>query len=266
MIKLLDILSENIKKRLVNEDINIKFPSPLPGITYTYNKSEYDWNAGRDYGKHKAADIEAPSGTIFRSPMNATVTGVDTSYSKSCGGFIRIKNSDNLVMSFCHVREFFVDVGDIVNAGDALGEVGGDVNDKYKGRSTGPHLHFKIRTGGSNGTIVKPWDYIDFTKGFDDIVNSKQSKEYERPKKGTPLKGIRIQHKAYISDEELNNIKSEIFPKFEEFIDNNESLANYEIEDLDIMVSEDKIYYVVKFKEYADLNYTYDNGKFILVR
>ena len=39
-----------------------------------------------------------------------------------------------------------------------------------------------------------------------------------------------------------------------------------QIKGSDIMVSEDKIYYVVKMDKFADILYIYNNGKFELVR
>jgi biotin carboxyl carrier protein len=223
MIKLIDILSESVKKHLIKEEeVNGKFPSPLPGIRYSYRKSEYDWTARRDYGAHHAADIPAPSGTVFRSPMDATVTDVTTSFTKPCGGFIRIRNSNNLVMSFCHVRKFFVSVGDVVRPGDPLGEVGGGDNDPYRGRSDGPHLHFKIRTGGNNGPEVKPWDYVDFTKGFSNSVGTPSSVP---PSPGESITD-RIQR---LRDEGMSNLSiasllgidvAEVEAKLEDFRDN----------------------------------------------
>ena len=160
MNKLLKILSEEIKNNLINESIIGKYPSPLGPVKYSYSKSERDWNAGRDYGQHKAADIPVPSGTIIYSPFNGVVTKSTTNYSKPCGGAIFIEDDNGVRMNFCHVRKFFVQKGQSITVGDPLGETGGGETDSYRGRSSGPHLHFKVR---HNGRIVKPWDYVDFT-------------------------------------------------------------------------------------------------------
>ena len=118
------------------------------------------------------------------------------------------------------------------------------------------HLHFGIK---KNNTFVDPTPYVDLSRGFDDMVGTQSSqqpisqdyedepKKVDRPTTGIPLKGSLKQHLPYISDEELNEIESEIFPKFEEFIENNEDLSHIknQIKGSDIMVSEDKIYYVV---------------------
>jgi len=166
MNKLLKILSEEIKNNLINESILYKYPSPLGPVNYSHSKSERDWKAGRDYGQHKAADIPVPSGTIIYSPLNGVVKKSTTRYSKPCGGAIFIEDDNGVKMNFCHVRKFFVQKGQSISVGDPLGETGGGDKDLYRGRSSGPHLHFKIR---HNGVIVKPWDYVDFTKSPEEM-------------------------------------------------------------------------------------------------
>jgi len=162
MNKLLKILSEEIKKNLIIEvhSTSGKYPSPLGPVNYSYSKSEKDWRAGRDYGAHNAADIRVDSGTIIYSPLNGIVIDSTTRYSKPCGGAIIIEDENKVRMSFCHVRKFFVQKGQSISIGDPLGETGGGKNDPYRGRSSGPHLHFKVR---HNGRVVKPWDWVDFT-------------------------------------------------------------------------------------------------------
>lgn len=44
-------------------------------------------------------------------------------------------------------------MGDRVNTGDKLGELGNS------GRSTGPHLHFEVRPGG--GSAVNPISWLN---------------------------------------------------------------------------------------------------------
>jgi len=52
---------------------------------------------------------------------------------------------------FWHQSKFYVQVGDIVEQGQVIGEVGGT------GRVTGPHLHWELWV---NGIQVDPYDWL----------------------------------------------------------------------------------------------------------
>ena len=56
--------------------------------------------------------------------------------------------------------EFFVAVGDVVEAGQLIGKVGDQsiVDAGLAGRATGPHLHWEIWV---NGVQVDPLDWLD---------------------------------------------------------------------------------------------------------
>jgi murein DD-endopeptidase MepM/ murein hydrolase activator NlpD len=52
---------------------------------------------------------------------------------------------------YAHLNKALVKVGDYVQRGDVIGELGNT------GRSTGPHLHYEVLL---NGTPVDPMRYI----------------------------------------------------------------------------------------------------------
>jgi murein DD-endopeptidase MepM/ murein hydrolase activator NlpD len=65
-------------------------------------------------------------------------------------------NGDTITSVYAHMQHgtMLYSVGDIVKAGDVIGNTGNT------GMSTGPHLHFEIRLGGINGTKVDPLDWL----------------------------------------------------------------------------------------------------------
>jgi peptidoglycan hydrolase-like protein with peptidoglycan-binding domain len=64
------------------------------------------------------------------------------------------------------VSEFKVSVGDIVKQGQVVALTGGGEEDKGKGNSKGPHLHFELYLNGKN---VNPEDYLGSTVSTPDF-------------------------------------------------------------------------------------------------
>lgn len=105
---------------------------------------------------HTGADYAAPDGT----PILAAADGVVThaSMSGGYGGLIIIEHTiggQKIATAYAHLWEtgIHIHVGDHVTAGQHIGDVGS------AGYSTGAHLHFELRQGGTNGTFTdpKPW-------------------------------------------------------------------------------------------------------------
>ena len=142
---------------------------PLPGRYYIssyFGKRVSPTNGASTY--HAGLDIPAPCGTYFLAITDGEV--VYTGFKGSGGYTITFKN-DNFYISYCHVYpDFIVSVGDYINGGDVIGQVGPKyvydvLNNPYKdnngiptnGATTGSHLHISIK---KDGIAVNPLDYI----------------------------------------------------------------------------------------------------------
>ncbi len=68
------------------------------------------------------------------------------------GNAIFIDHGWGVYSGFAHLSSFNVQVGDYVQAGDIIGQIGDT------GRSAGPHLHFEINIG---DTPVNPLTWLD---------------------------------------------------------------------------------------------------------
>ena len=100
--------------------------------------SEFGYRWGR---LHAGLDIGAPTG----APIWAAAAGV-VSYAGTMGGYgniILIDHGGGITTAYAHQTSFVVGVGANVAAGQQIGRVGST------GNSTGPHLHFEVRVGGS---------------------------------------------------------------------------------------------------------------------
>jgi murein DD-endopeptidase MepM/ murein hydrolase activator NlpD len=67
------------------------------------------------------------------------------------GKAILIDHGWGVFSGYWHMSEFDVSVGDFVQSGDLLGQIGNT------GRSAGPHLHFEIDI---SGTPVNPMSWL----------------------------------------------------------------------------------------------------------
>lgn len=90
----------------------------------------------------------------------ATVRNLgDTSY----GRYVVIDHGSGYTTYYAHLQDWTVSVGQSVSRGDTIGHVGST------GGSTGPHLHYEQRSGGTvlevrfNGTLALYWGTRSYT-------------------------------------------------------------------------------------------------------
>ena len=98
---------------------------------------------------HTGTDYAAPLGTpiLAIAAGRVTVAGPAAGY----GNLIVIEHNIGgqvVASAYGHEERLYVKVGDLVTAGQHIADVG------TEGHSTGPHLHFEIRPGGTNATAV----------------------------------------------------------------------------------------------------------------
>ncbi|MBE6194690.1 MAG: metalloendopeptidase [Rikenellaceae bacterium] len=95
----------------------------------------------KKYRPHHGVDYAAPSGTPVRAVADGVVT--KKSYDKAAGNMLKIKHPGNLSSGYLHLRGFAkgIKVGARVSQGQVIGYVGNT------GRSTGPHLDFRLWKG-----------------------------------------------------------------------------------------------------------------------
>ncbi|GAA0385075.1 M23 family metallopeptidase [Streptomyces luteireticuli] len=107
--------------------------------------------------KHSGQDLVVPTGT----PVKAVHKGVVVKAGPNGGGdgaaygnAIVIKHDDNTYSQYAHLSSVAVQVGQSVTAGQQIGLSGST------GNSSGPHLHFEIRTTPDYGTSVEPVGFL----------------------------------------------------------------------------------------------------------
>ncbi|MFH9833308.1 peptidoglycan DD-metalloendopeptidase family protein [Streptomyces sp. NPDC017201] len=123
-------------------------PVENPNVTTQYRASGASWSSGY----HTGSDFQAASGTSVRSIGPGTV--VSAGWSGSYGNEVVIQHEDGMYSQYAHLSSLEVAAGQTVTGGQQIGLSG------TTGNSTGPHLHFEVRTGPSYGSDVDPIAYL----------------------------------------------------------------------------------------------------------
>lgn len=91
--------------------------------------------------RHAGLDFASPAGALIRAPAAGRVVLVDDLY--YTGHTVVIDHGQGVYSVLAHMTRTLVAPGAVVERGARLGTVGAT------GRSTGPHLHWSIRVGGT---------------------------------------------------------------------------------------------------------------------
>jgi murein DD-endopeptidase MepM/ murein hydrolase activator NlpD len=100
---------------------------------------------------HNGLDLAAPLGTPIYAAVSGTVTASDDEWHGGFGAVVYIADDDGTVTWYGHMSKRLVSVGDHVEAGQEIAEVG------QRGDSTGPHLHFEVHV---NGAAIDPGPWL----------------------------------------------------------------------------------------------------------
>jgi murein DD-endopeptidase MepM/ murein hydrolase activator NlpD len=90
---------------------------------------------------HTGLDMSAGTGTPIRAVLGGRV--VSSGWAGAYGQLTKIEARPGLQFWYAHQSARSVRVGQVVRTGQVIGRVG------MTGNTTGPHLHFEVRQGGS---------------------------------------------------------------------------------------------------------------------
>ena len=113
-----------------------KFIMPVNGIITGVYGSQRILN-GKPRWPHYGIDIAAKQGTKIKASGSGIITMAEDDLYYT-GGTVIIDHGHGISTIYSHLEKVMVRVGDKINQGDIIGTVGST------GRSTGPHLDFRI--------------------------------------------------------------------------------------------------------------------------
>ena len=128
-----------------------RIPSIMPTagwLSSTYSLSRF--HPILHYARpHEGIDVSAPMGAPIVAPAGGVVRLVtwETGY----GNVLEIDHGDGIVTKYAHCSRIVVRVGQHVERGQVIANVGNT------GLSTGPHLHYEIHV---QGKVVDPLTYV----------------------------------------------------------------------------------------------------------
>jgi murein DD-endopeptidase MepM/ murein hydrolase activator NlpD len=160
-----DILEENLARQIVearglsgpvgSPSSRSLEPSSTEGVGR--RSSRFGWRSDPFHGArkfHSGVDLSAPIGTPIAAVRAGTV--LHAGPAGGYGNLVVVDHGGGITTRYAHCSTIDVRAGDPVAAGQRVGRVGST------GRSTGPHLHFEVRNG---GTAIDPETWLDGAQG-----------------------------------------------------------------------------------------------------
>ncbi|MFE9564554.1 peptidoglycan DD-metalloendopeptidase family protein [Streptomyces sp. NPDC006487] len=115
--------------------------------------ARYHQAGGWAAGYHTGIDFAVSTGTPVRAAAAGTV--VSSGWQGAYGNAVVIKHDDGRYTLSAHLSSATASEGERVSAGEQIGRSGNT------GNSTGPHLHFEVRSSNSYGADVNPVSWLN---------------------------------------------------------------------------------------------------------
>jgi murein DD-endopeptidase MepM/ murein hydrolase activator NlpD len=147
-----DYLSDLEAQLLQKSVLKDMLPNRSP-IAVAFNSSSFGWRLDPFNGHkafHEGLDFTASIGTPIYAAAGGIVSAAEQT--PDYGKIVKIDHGSGLETRYAHASLLAVKVGDRVEKGQKIAEVGST------GRSTGPHLHYEIRL---SGNALDPRKYLN---------------------------------------------------------------------------------------------------------
>jgi murein DD-endopeptidase MepM/ murein hydrolase activator NlpD len=113
-----------------------------------YRKAGSAWSSGY----HTGVDFPVPTGTSVKAVASGRV--VSAGWGGAYGYQVVIRHADGKYSQYAHLSALTVRSGQQVSSGQRIARSGST------GNSSGPHLHFEVRTGPGYGSDIDPLAYL----------------------------------------------------------------------------------------------------------
>ncbi|MFD4026312.1 M23 family metallopeptidase [Streptomyces sp. NPDC058576] len=144
--------AEDKKKAAKKNAASWKTPVKKYKLTASYGTGGARWAA-----KHSGQDFAVPIGTPVTAAHTGTVVKAGPNGAgdgPAYGNAIVIKHSNGKYSQYAHLSKVNVTIGEQVKTGEKIALSGNT------GNSSGPHLHFEIRTSPNYGSALNPAAFL----------------------------------------------------------------------------------------------------------
>lgn len=142
----------NLEAKLLQQSVlKDTLPNSSP-VQAAFNSSSFGWRIDPFNGEkafHEGLDFPAATGTPIYAAAGGIVSFAEQT--SDYGKLVKIDHGSGLETRYAHSSKLLVKVGERVEKGQEIAEVGST------GRSTGPHLHYEIRL---DGNALDPRRYL----------------------------------------------------------------------------------------------------------
>ncbi|MFJ7957037.1 transglycosylase family protein [Streptomyces sp. NPDC096319] len=137
------------KPRPAAEPSEDRYSAPVSAdIGTRYGTRGSSWSSGY----HTGVDFPVPTGTSVKAVAGGRV--VSAGWGGAYGYQIVLRHDDGRYSQYAHLSALTVREGQRVHAGQRIARSGST------GNSSGPHLHFEVRTGPGYGSDIDPLAYL----------------------------------------------------------------------------------------------------------
>ncbi|MFH8901910.1 M23 family metallopeptidase [Streptomyces coeruleorubidus] len=145
------------KKAAVKKAAKKATPSWVDPVKKYKLSASFAQNGGMWQSTHSGQDFAVPSGTQVVAAHGGTVVkagGNGAGDGPAYGNAVVIKHGNGTYSQYAHLSKVKVSIGQVVKTGQEIARSGNT------GNSSGPHLHFEIRTTANYGSAVDPVKFL----------------------------------------------------------------------------------------------------------
>jgi murein DD-endopeptidase MepM/ murein hydrolase activator NlpD len=145
------------KKAAVKKAAKKATPSWVDPVKKYKLSASFAQNGGMWQSTHSGQDFAVPSGTQVVAVHGGTVVkagGNGAGDGPAYGNAVVIKHGNGTYSQYAHLSQVKVNIGQVVKTGQEIARSGNT------GNSSGPHLHFEIRTTPNYGSAVDPVKFL----------------------------------------------------------------------------------------------------------